>query len=267
MKKTILALAVALSSLGCAAVTFPFNVTAPTWNEVAECTTEGGVNIRKAPSTTAPKLVYNESKIEFCDTPLLSIAYWGTRTGGNIHAVTFDGIAPVVSEQSGWIELLKQGPDWKTNAWVSSKYCKVIETTPIKASGNPSSSQVLFFNIGEDTYAIYLETDDMNGEATFYIGKVSNGKIVCPYAYTCEYGFDMSNESDPPSITKNEYGSYFYLATKKGMTGEMDSYDFANYSPDVSKLPAETLDFVIKHAKPLDVSSIIYLYDGNYHIF
>lgn len=265
MKKTILALAVALSSLGCAAVTFPFNVTAPTWNEVAECTTEGGVNIRKAPSTTAPKLVYNEAKIEDFETPLKYLAYWGSRTGGNIHAVTFNGIAPVVSIKDGWIELLKEGPKNESNAWVSSKYCKVTEITPIRASSNPASPQVLFFNIEENVYAIYLETDEMNGEATFYIGKVADGKIVCPYAYTCEYYDCVSNESDSPSISKNQFGSYCYYATKKGQTeiiGEYGEY----YTPNISKLPAETLDFVIKQAKPLDSTTIIYLYDGKYCI-
>lgn len=267
MKKTILALAVALSSLGCAAVTFPFNVTAPTWNKVAECTTEGGVNIRKAPSTTAPKLVYNEVKLEQYgyDTPLKYIAYWGSKTGGNISPVKFEGPAAIVSERLGWIELLGEGPNAKSNAWVSSKYCKITETTPIKANGNPSSPKILFFNIDNVTYAIYLVDDDMNSEAKFYIGRLVDGKIVCPYAFECQYREDIDNETDPSSIKKDElFGSYYYNATKNGMS-EISGFDGTYYTPDVSKIPTNTLDFIIKQAKAIDWTLIVYLNEGKYN--
>ena len=69
MKTALIAVAAAITALSCQAITFPFTVTAPTWDKVAECTAEGGVNVRKLPSTSAPNMVYNESKIDDYDTP------------------------------------------------------------------------------------------------------------------------------------------------------------------------------------------------------
>ena len=109
MKTALIAVAAAITALSCQAITFPFSVTAPTWDKVAECTAEGGVNVRKLPSTSAPKMVYNESKIEDYDTPVIYYAYWGTKTGGPVQAITFSDFAPVVSEKPGWIELYKVG--------------------------------------------------------------------------------------------------------------------------------------------------------------
>ena len=61
MKTTLIAVAAAIAAIGCQAATLPFNVTAPSWNKIAQCTAQGGVNIRTAPSTTAPQMVYKDT--------------------------------------------------------------------------------------------------------------------------------------------------------------------------------------------------------------
>lgn len=267
MRKTFLALTAIVSALGCSAATLPFNVKAPAWTKIAVCETEGGVNIRQRPSATAPKLVYNEAKIEDYDTPVIYYGYWGTKSGGSIIPITFDDVAPIVSEQSGWLELLDKGPRKESNGWVSSKYCKVVEPTPISATEKTLYPSLMFLNTDssvEGQYAVLLTIDEMNSEATFYVGRLVEGKIVCPYAFDCVLIYDYDNNTAPTGFKKNEYGVDEFVLTKQGLSyvktewGEQDS-------PDLSKFTPQMIDFVIKQAKPLETWGVIYLYDGGYY--
>lgn len=267
MKTTLIAVAAAITALSCQAITFPFTVTAPTWNKVAECTTEGGVNVRKLPSTTAPKMVYNESKIEDYDTPVIYYAYWGTKTGGPVQAITFSDFAPVVSEKPGWIELYKVGPKAESNGWVSSKFCKVSEITPIQPD-SPNRHNFMFLNTPgvEGTYGIYFTYDEMNSLATFYIGRLENGKIVCPYSFDCEYGENTYEDNAKPSLLKNEYGFYSLISTKQSMSDFRPSPTSEDSYPvtDIRKFPSNFLNTAIKQAEPLKKPATVYMFDGGY---
>lgn len=273
MKMNLIAVAAAIAAIGCQAATLPFNVTAPSWNKVAQCTTQGGVNIRKAPSTTAPKMVYNENSImEEDECPVIYYGYWSTKSGGPVQSITFYGTAPVVSEQPGWVELLNQGPKGESNGWVSAKYCKVSDVTPIQPSGNPQSLRFMLLNTPgiEGSYAMYLETDELNAWATFYIGRLDNGKIVCPYMFQCDYSYSAHDDSDPTALIK-EAGEFPYRfhASSTCMSQyqpEPNDPDYSYPETDIHKIPADIIDFMIKHAEPLLQPSYIYLYNGQYHL-
>lgn len=273
MKMTLIAVAAAITAIGCQAATLPFNVTAPSWNKVAQCTTRGGVNIRKAPSTTAPKMVYNENSIEDYECPVIYYGYWSTKSGGAVQSITFDGVAPVVSEQPGWVELLNQGPKYESNGWVSAKYCKVSEVTPIQASGNPSYIKFMLLNTPgiEGTYAMFLVCDDMNSEATFYLGRLDNGKVVCPYSYTCSYSFTSYDDDEPTSLKNVGDGEpyYHFHASSKCMSQfqpEPNNPDNSYPETDIHKIPADIIDFAIKNAEPLPKPPYVYLYNGMYYL-
>lgn len=275
MRITFLAVTALLSVFGCSAVTFPFNVKAPAWTKVAECTAEGGINMRKAPSTTAPRMVYNEAKIEDYETPLNYLAYWGTKIGGSIKPVLFDSgsVAPIVSEQPGWIELLKQGPQEASNAWVSSKFCKVSEITPITASAKPAQTDFMILKTGsgvEGEYGIYFEGDELNALATFYIGRIADGKLVCPYSFVCDY-VDLTYEdnNEPTSFIKdsNATARYRFKLTKQCATPVTQEYG-PTYYLDFSKFSDRMINFIINNATPLDNYGpcVVYLYDNIYHL-
>lgn len=273
MKTTLIAVAAAIAAIGCQAATLPFNVTAPSWNKIAECTTQGGVNIRKAPSTTAPKMVYNENSIEDYECPVIYYGYWSTKSGGAVQSITFDGIAPVVSEQPGWVELLNQGPKYESNGWVSAKYCKVSEVTPIQTSGNPYYIKFMLLNTPgiEGSYAMFLVCDDMNSEATFYLGRLDNGKVVCPYAFTCSYSFSTYDDSESTSLKNvgEDEPYYHFHASSKCMTDyqqDPNNSDFTQLETDINKVPTDIIDFAIKHAEPLPHPSYVYLYNSRYYL-
>lgn len=271
MKRICITMATVLTALGSQAVTLPFNTpAAPSWTKAAQCITSGGVNIRKAPSTSAPKLVYNENSLMDFDVPLVYSAYWGSKTGGAIQAVTFEGVAPVVSEQAGWIQLLNEGPKRKSNAWVSAKYCKVSEITPIKVQGNPRSCNFMIIDTPsnvEGTYGIYMNLQDMDGECVFLIGRLADGKMVCPYEYRCDYVVDASDLGFTTPFTKNEEGGYMrFTPTTDCMTmvmGEYGEYE----AVDINKLPADMINQIVKLSKPIEGSpAIVYCCNGDYNL-
>lgn len=273
MKRICIAMATVLTALGSQAVTLPFNTpAAPSWTRVAQCTTSGGVNIRKSPSTTAPKLVYNENSLMDYETPLVYSAYWGSKTGGPIQAVTFEGVAPVVSEQPGWIQLLNEGPKRKSNAWVSSKYCKVSEITPIEPEGNPRSCNFMILDTpaGVDgTYGIYMRIFDMDGEVAFLIGRLTDGKMVCPYEYRCEYVMDASELGFTTSFSKSEDGSLRFTPLQDCMTMVNGEYgEYGEYEAvDINKLPADMINLIVRKAKPLEGSpAIVFGYNNDYQL-
>ena len=267
MRFFVFALTSVVSLLACSAATLPFSVRSSSWTKIAECMAEDGINIRRAPSVSAPRLVYNESKIEDYDTPLIYYGYWGTKTGGNIQPVLFGGIAPVVSEQNGWIELLNEGPRRESNAWVSAKYCKVKEITPISTSDNVVRPAFLMLDTKSDVegnYAIYYRSDEMEGVACFYLGRVADGKVVCPYVMTCEYNYmsDVAGENSPVFV-KGQYGYTFNL-TKAIASGKLNEYGSMEYSADLSRFSTDLLNLIIQESEPLETPAIVYLYDGDY---
>ncbi len=112
--------------------------------------------------------------------------------------------------------------------------------------------------------SIYMYTQDMDGIANFYLGRLEDGKVVCPYILECDYAMDLNDETAPTTITKGENGYTFNL-TKQGMTTVQEEYGPTDY-PDVTKLPAEALNLIISQSRPMDSSVTVYLYNGQYHM-
>ena len=70
----------------------------------------------------------------------------------------------------------------------------------------------------EGTYGVFFSYDEMNSLATFYIGRLENGKIVCPYSFDCDYGENTYEDNAKPTLLKNEYGAYSLISTKQSMS-------------------------------------------------
>lgn len=217
--KNFLFLSILAMSLTCVAqVPADFNVAPPKYNKMVTCTADGGVNIRKAPSTTAPRALYNENKIEYFDVPIACYTYWSSgKTGGSICADKFSGTQPFVSESNGWYEIANIGPIDKngnfTNGWVSAKFCTVKDITPITPA-LISEKELWLRSVGDGNLMIYYYADEMNGEYTFYVGRLVDGQLICPYAAITS----VEETSSPSCIKKNAYNTLTFYCN----SGEKD---------------------------------------------
>lgn len=234
-----------LTGIALSAVAAPptFTVQAPKWSKLAVATTEG-VNIRKTPSTTAPKLVYDESKIEEYDIPLSYYAYWSTApVKGSVIAIPFEGPAPIVGELNGWYRIQNLGPNEASDGWVSAKFVKTATPVPMTLAGKLPSANFVWLNAPGNTadgvYGIYITLDEMNGVADFYFGRQSNGVVVCPYTLHCD---DISMAENQKCAIINNGSHYTFQYNPSVLTED--------YQIDMSKIGGDVLLQIIENATP-----------------
>lgn len=237
LKKVAVAAIAVLSASTAYAVVLPFDVDVPKWTMVAECYSEGGINIRQQPSTTAARTVYDENKVDDYDIPLCEYTYWSKSPArGSVSVYTFQGEAPIVSEKNGWLELYGIGPK-HSNGWVSAKFCK-------KRAIKPYTCYPDYFRTIEkngQTFGVDVECNEMDGTVTFYVGKLVNGFIVCPYAFFV------------PSYNYSENGKTYFDGDCFYFTRAEDEY-----TPRASKLPQDVVEYVIRKATPLSTPKILF---------
>lgn len=231
-KKFSVAMMAVLSATATNAAQLPFDVEAPSWTMLAECTTEGGVNIRQQPSTTAARLVYDENNMDMEDWSADG-AFWSKATPtGTIHPFTFDYSAPIIMEKNGWLQLYGIGPNG-TSGWVSAKYCK---KTPIKPF--TGSDYDRFIEHNGQKYVITIEFNEMTREVKFYVGKMAKGFIVYPYSYTPKNGYDYSKNGK----TYLENDCLYFPNNSEGYMPPM---------PDPKKLSDNSINYLIRKATPM----------------
>lgn len=235
-----------------------FTVQAPNWSKVAVCDTEGGINIRKSPSTSAPRYVSR------CDDPE---EYWNitnlwssTPIKKNEQIITFNGTAPIVSEHNGWYELYGIGPQGE-NGWVSAKFCEVEQPRALKPGQNNTIDFVWLSSSAEGgNYAIYCKYEEMDGFSTFYIGRESNGILVCPYIYCSNANYDPNTTPGAKIIHRNDNGEEWTISTFTYGEKETTRMGF-----DLSKFSTKALESIVECAEKLDEPVYVYRMNGEYH--
>jgi len=208
MTKNFFTVAIMVASFMLASAQIPFEVPAPSWQYLANPTSESGINIRKLPSATAPRMLYDESKIEYFDVPLKYYAYWSTATPkGSIFPVllTSYDYEPIVGEQSGWYELEGVGVKG-TNGWVSAKLCNKVTPQPI-TSADLNNDYYRIIESENGTYAFSMYVNEMDQAVTFGLGKLVNGYLICPYKLYADYEMGATTAI---KMTENDNFSFTY---------------------------------------------------------
>lgn len=255
MKKlsALLALAVATAA-SCFAADLPFTVKAPTWTKVATAKDPEGLNIRKTPSTSAPRLLVDESKIESYATPMFFYGFWSSNTPrGAVYALKFTGPDPVVSESNGWLEIENIGPKMEENGWVSALHCTLFTPTPITKANKPSGDNFLWLSdkgitTGDDgQYALQGYYNEMDEDIVFNIGRLAGGKVVCPFSLYCSVFVDDSRK---PGLVKD--GDIYQLFINPKLMND-DGYDIS-----LTRFPVDLINAIIKAATKSTIPQVIY---------
>lgn len=247
MKKLFLLGLFAVMALA-ASAQLNFAVNAPAWTKVATSIRDEGLNIRKSPSATAPRALINQDEIEDFHTSSTGYSYWSTATPrGNIYADMFGGPAPIASERNGWYEIPNIGPKG-VSGWVSAKLCRTYAITPIEpATDTAGNSYVKFFTNGMATYAMFIESNEMDGDVTIYIGRLDKGFVVCPYiTYIPSYGEGQRNE------VVSRGGQLQFLAPSDGIVPD----------PSFKGLSQKSIDTIIANKTKLPRPRIYFQYSG-----
>lgn len=210
MTKNIFTTAIMAATFMLATAQIPFEVPTPSWQYLANPTSESGINIRISPSATAPRMLYDETKIEYFYIPLIHYAYWSTATPkGSIHPILMSSYeyAPIVGEQNGWYELEGVGVKG-SNGWVSAKLCNKVTPQPITAA-DLNNDYYRIIESENGTYAFSMYVNEMDQDVTFELGKLVNGYLICPYQlYAAFY-----EKGATTAVKKDDNGNYSFLYT------------------------------------------------------
>lgn len=264
--KSVWAIVAAICSTGLVqAVSFPFSVNKPDVRMIVS----NGVNIRKTPSATAPKLVYNvnDENLDFGADPI-DVSFWSAGSAKrNIEAVQFTGPGIVIGEKDDWYQIRGYGAEGQGNGWVNAKYCKPFTPQKLVYPNELSEDESFRFlwltqfpGTEPGEYAMYYDYsyNDLS-LVCFYIGKVVDGMLVCPYSFGTLEAPVLVGPEDNVAVAKvitPDHSLMHYWEIRYN-TDYMDSW-----SLNLSKLPRQIIEQIVENAKPLDKEVVFYLKDG-----
>ncbi len=226
-----------------------FEVELPSWTAVASTVSGKSINIRKSPSSSAPRPLVNQSEIDNFQVPLKYYARWSTAVPkGDITVLMFepDQYAPVLKEQNGWYELAGIGAR-SDNGWVSAQYCKKYNLEPITETDLKNSGYIIFSN-ESGIYPVSVYYDEMDNYVELNIGKLVDGTVVIPYSLI----MDVTTGNDT-KIIKNNVG--YIIQVSRNICDALGI-------SDVSKLPRDIITEAISAKKPLESPSYICKING-----
>lgn len=222
MKKFILFIAGIISTQYIDAQVLPFEVEIP---NVKFIRSKNGVNIRQQPSVNAKKLIMdNNEDSEYG----LGNLKWSSSLPRGYKALQFkNGVS--FKEQEGWFFIENIGPlETGLDGWVSARYCETFFPEPINYlktnyDGDCYRPTIKWisgtkeYKSGE--YVLILEGgDDVWVPINIYLGKLSDGIIICPFVFPVETDWDSGYDTDSSSSyslkqksQKNNYGTYWYI--------------------------------------------------------
>lgn len=265
MKKLIILVLGIITIFQGEAITLPFEVEVP---KVKFIRSKNGVNIRQRPSINSNKLVMDDDTDPEYGWGNVK---WSSSTPRGYKALQFkNGVS--FREQEGWYFIENIFPfESGMDGWVSAKYCETFIPEPINYrkksyDGNCYCPTIKWisgtneFKNGE--FVLILEGgEDIWVPINIYLGKLSDGIIICPFAFPLEIDWE-AEEGNVGSTTyslkhksqKNNHGTYWYIIPPR--------YDDGIYRED--SLNDSFVNDLLTKVEPVKLKSprIYYQYNG-----
>lgn len=265
MLRKLFFLVVAIASLTCSAASLPFDVETPNIKFV----TANGVNIRKSPSTSAQRLMYNVEDAEMAEEfggEIIDVTYWSSAAPtAKRKAFPFRGPAKVVSESNGWYEINGYGAEGRGTGWVSASVTKPYTPASIVYPKAPVEYESWKWITGmpgvkDGEYALAFEWVGDACPAIIYVGKIVNGMLVCPYSFgTANEPVNIIKDEDYPEAKLLPPGASFFETGWTLVLGKAENqkdnlgYEFPVFNKINNNMVAE----IISKATPLPSPVVI----------
>ena len=195
-----------------------FRAKAPSFDKVVRVTSNG-VNIRKQPSTQAPRLFRLYDLTEEClDCP--PEVTWANKISpnkGEAATAYQEEVYPLLGESGDWYEIyidVYAGTPLNTSAYINKKFCKIEATKPLALS---APECLTFAMVKSGKYAglcVMCTIDEMEGNCLLQLGKYSEGMLLFPYSITVEQSNDNKIR-----LVNNDYS---YLSVDESMFKSSD---------------------------------------------
>lgn len=206
--------------------------------------TADGVNLRKAPSATAPKLMGIEDEMgEY------SSVFWSNQRRKG-ESITFRKEYPlmVLQETDEWygVPYMNRYRENRTIVYVSKKFAKEIRPLPVTPEFMQSQNELV---MTKGRYRGYFAMDvSYEGDTETCLGHIVNGMAVCNNIAT--FGFGVGNDGLKRIKFEGFDGTSFpYILFGSDVCKQFD--DEIKY-PDFTKLTDNEMNTIIKNVKALN---------------
>ena len=206
--------------------------------------TADGVNLRKAPSVTAPKLMGEEDEMgEY------SNLFWSNqRNGGNSITFMQDYPMMVLDETDEWYGVPYMNRYESHMVYVSKKFAKEIQPAPITPEFMQSQNEYV---VTKGRYRGYFAVDVSDeGDTETCFGHIMDGMAVCNHTVTCSIGVGDEN-LDRIEFQGFDGTSFPSICFGKNVCRRFDDMT----CPDFTKLTDNELNAIIKTIKALNADT------------
>lgn len=152
---------------------------------------------------------------------------------------------PIIDEQNGWYKLEGIGPEYEPG-WVSAKLCRTLSPETItlqELKTNPCN--YIFTKDGID-YVLAMDVNEMDGDVTFWLGRLSKGILIYPYScYVDQYSGG--------SVPKLENNVFYYSEANSDECG----------LPTFKNVPQQVIDSIVSNMIKSEKERVVCKVDGN----
>ena len=184
----------AMGQQAAAQASLPFEAAAPQWGKAAVAE-EAGATMYQTAVASSPTLVFDFFNADEYEPTTFLPSWSNTVSRAHAEPRPLKGAAPVIAEKAGWVEVdyvpEVEGKGYSYKVWVPAKSVTVQTLSPLPAG----DASLRIFDEGDLAgYGLYRRTGE-NG-AELFLGRVSDGKLVCPYI--------LDSEADPAALSADE---------------------------------------------------------------
>lgn len=202
MKVATIIFAVIMSAVSTATaqVSVPFEVPLPAWlNLVTAKSADYGLRISQKPNASSDDLVYVSADGGFYrwKSPSMFLAQNEKR-----YTVGIWDFLPLKSADGPWagVEFFDGGET--IDGWIPAYGLRKVVTYALSGKDMTTSQDMVAWTVGDETYAV-VEGGGEHGFTIFYVGKLKDGYVVCPYECLVEWNLNSKH----PGILNGKLGA------------------------------------------------------------
>lgn len=201
-----------------AQVTVPFNVPTPTWEMLI--TLKDGCSTQVFQKANASSHVLQSQCVEECDYQWGSDSY--TPEFWDKVILSDYAILPCISQGNGWVQFEFEP---EIIGWAQAHNFRKVQTSKLTKADIEASDYMLAWEQDSDLYVI-VEGGEGPGYNEFWLGKLINGYVVCPYIRYLDMDMDSNHPGilngviSPAGLSKFTRRDVDYLLANAGESGE-----------------------------------------------
>ncbi|NPD91470.1 energy transducer TonB [Xylanibacter muris] len=219
MKRTLMVISAVLATAVAASaqVKIPFDVPLPTWKMLVTAKHEDNPPIvNRKPNASSENLV-RYCGGEDCSYRWMAPSMFLKDGEEKVTIGTYD-VIPVKSQGNGWVNIEYVTDEGDFSGWSPAYGLRSVETFKLTKSDIAESVSMIAWEAGGELYVVF-DGGGVPGYNTFYVGKLKDGYVVCPFYCVLEIDYGSKHPGilngflgdNPDGLSKFTYRDVEYI--------------------------------------------------------